>query len=91
MNKLISIFNCTSHLNPCTFARTIASYSLVYHFLANREDTYFRCPSRGMSGVGHGGGGGRGHFYLLYINAEIKQSARKGFYRTVKNGLGNFK
>jgi hypothetical protein len=29
-------------------------------------------------------------FYLLYINAEIKQSARKGFYRTVKEWFGIF-
>jgi hypothetical protein len=29
-------------------------------------------------------------FYLLYINAEIKQSARKGFYRTVKEWFGKF-
>ena len=62
MNNLISIFNCTSHLNPCTFgipegnARTIASYSLVYHFLANREDIYFQCPTRGKSEVMGGGG-----------------------------------
>jgi hypothetical protein len=83
VNKLISIFNCTSHLNPCTFgipegnARTITSYSLVYHFLANREDTYFQCPSRGMDevmGGGGGGGGGGGHLDF-YINVEIKQSA----------------
>jgi hypothetical protein len=80
VNKLISIFNCTSHLNPCTFgipegnARTITSYSLVYHFLANREDTYFQCPSRGMDEVMGGGGGGGGHLDF-YINVEIKQSA----------------
>jgi hypothetical protein len=27
-------------------------------------------------------------FYLLYINAEIKQSAGEGFYRTVKEWFG---
>ena len=52
-------------------ARTIAPYALVYHFLANREDTYFQCPSRGMNEV-YGGGGG-GHL-VFYINVEIKQS-----------------
>jgi hypothetical protein len=34
--------------------------------------------------------GGHLVFYLLYINAEIKQSARKGFYRTVKEWFGKF-
>jgi hypothetical protein len=94
VNKLISIFNCTSHLNPCTFgmpegnARTIASYSLVYHFLANREDIYFQCPSRGMSEVIGGEGGSLSLLSAVYKCAVYKCWNKA--VRTVKEWFGKF-
>jgi hypothetical protein len=92
VNKLISIFNCTSHLNPCTFgipegnARTIAPYSLVYQSFLGKQGRHSLSVSKSETEWGHGGE----EFYLLYVNAEIKQSARKDFYRTVKGWFGIF-